>query len=417
MNRYTLRIVSSNSNYIHSCQAFASLYNISNNNELPSLYELITSPKTIYNFDKKEKHAHRFIYFFSKLLNKKQSKFHNLKALFSRPCNSNCLIIAHHTKIFDILSYHLAHTLNTYTIYVTNITENTKKKASEEFDRYIINLFKQQCITPDLNFHGNIIITNWVNYTFIVHLAKKFPNANCICFKSLDYMGSNSEQFKKNFLEELSTAKTINRSYFYSYSKADALNYGLIYEPNGVDISYLSSLRVPYSERIYGVFFAGIASGKRFSKVLTLIKQLERLSISYCLVLTGLSFAEQKELTVFSKSSLSKVIFHPVSYRKLIDLTRQSIAILDIYRLSSDEGYSYRIGEAIALNCKVLSNRTKLYTEKFFKPNNILIGEQLFFSDSKLKTFLNDSESSYDTYDTEIFDIKHQCFCNQDLIK
>lgn len=46
---------------------------------------------------------------------------------------------------------------------------------------------------------------------------------------------------------------------------------------------------------------------------------------------------------------------------------------LDFYRLGPNEGFSYRIIEALFLNQKIITNRTNLLEEPFYSPERVFI--------------------------------------------
>lgn len=67
-------------------------------------------------------------------------------------------------------------------------------------------------------------------------------------------------------------------------------------------------------------------------------------------------------------------------------LYARSEVYVDLYRVDEDEGFSYRIPEALFLNRKIISNRTILHDESFYSPERIfLIGIDPI---ERLKSFL-----------------------------
>lgn len=320
------------------------------------------------------------------------------------------MVIAHDTQFSNIISYHLLQSDPRPIIYVTNIMEKIEFSEPAKYEDYTKELFNKKLAQPDLNFKGNIIIINRVNHVFVEAIVKKFPLAKNIFLKIVDFINLNDNpKAKNNYLHELNIIKKIPKIKIFSYSKLDSISYSLYYEPNGVNISEFERKQISWTKRSLDIFFAGRCSGLRFKKIKNLILSLESASINYFLVLTSLTDNEKKEILSIV-SSKTKISFSPLSYTDIIQFTRISKAILDLYRISPDEGYSYRIGEAIGLNCKVITDRSQLLKEKYYSCNNFLISETLSFSNDTLVHFINNAPCNYDKHIKEIFNIEKQCF-------
>lgn len=73
-------------------------------------------------------------------------------------------------------------------------------------------------------------------------------------------------------------------------------------------------------------------------------------------------------------------------YSEYLRETARAEVIVDLVRIGQEEGFSYRIPEALFLNRKIITNRLILRDEPFYSPERIfLIGIDPV---SRLKTFL-----------------------------
>ena len=91
--------------------------------------------------------------------------------------------------------------------------------------------------------------------------------------------------------------------------------------------------------------------------------------------------------------------------------------LIDLYRITPDEGYSFRISEALAMNKKIITNRIGLDKEEFYSPELILINETLDFRDEDLVKLFNSKRVNYDYDKVKMFDTKNQmlsCIVDKD---
>ena len=97
-----------------------------------------------------------------------------------------------------------------------------------------------------------------------------------------------------------------------------------------------------------------------------------------------------------------------INYNEYIKLLSQYNIIIDFYRFNSDEGYSFRIPEAIILNKKIITNRQIIKYESFYKPQNILLIEKdqngnITFEKDNLQIFLSTLLPDYTQNDVDLF--------------
>lgn len=411
MKLKTLRIVSHNKAFINKYYNFKSLFSISSNHTIPSITEIIFLKNQLYIFDKSTKKHHKLIYLLIKILRKRHSKLHNLQSFFSCNCTSKNIFIAHDTNIDHIIMQNLDVTdLDNLSFYILDIMETTQKQESRKYTRFYKKLLSTDNLKIINNFTGNIVISNRINSDFITLISRKFPNANSINIKLFDFLNHSVQSQNSSFISELNKSRLINKVNIYSYSLKDAQSYGLKYEPNGVNITKLNQMRQEASIK-YDVFFAGNASGHRFPKLLKLIEMFEKVGIRYKLILAYLNNDEKAEVLKLSLSKESEISFSAISYDAMLTLSSQATAIIDLYRISPDEGYSFRIGEAIGLNCKVITDRSLITHEFFFNHHNFLVNKDLSFNESELTLFLKNGPCHYNQETTSMFDIKKQSIC------
>lgn len=141
-----------------------------------------------------------------------------------------------------------------------------------------------------------------------------------------------------------------------SYYKKDAELLNIAYRPNGVNVKELSKKELKFRTSLY--FFLGAKSKSR-EKDLFLVKK--------------------KIQEIYPNSRMWTDIYTPkgssdwIPYEDYLEREIQSEVIIDLVRVSENEGFSYRIPEALALNRKIITNRLILLKEPFYSPDRIFI--------------------------------------------
>lgn len=146
---------------------------------------------------------------------------------------------------------------------------------------------------------------------------------------------------------------------FESYHRTDAEKLHAIYRPNGVNPDFVLANDVPYRDRLYSFVGGSLRTRTRlegFSIIAEAIKQL----YPY----TALSCVEQT-------ANLRGGFWIP--YSEFAKLYARSEIYVDLYRVCEDEGFSFRIPEALFLNRKIISNRVNLQNEPFYNPDRIFL--------------------------------------------
>ena len=90
-------------------------------------------------------------------------------------------------------------------------------------------------------------------------------------------------------------------------------------------------------------------------------------------------------------------------YEEYLNLIGTSRAVIDLWRLDTNEGYSFRISEAFALRTKIITNRQGITCEPFYDSSRIFVfQEENEVDPEEIKRFLF---SSLKSVDDSIFDI------------
>lgn len=141
-----------------------------------------------------------------------------------------------------------------------------------------------------------------------------------------------------------------------SYYKKDAELLNIAYRPNGVNIKELSKKELKFRTSLY--FFLGAKSKTREKDLLLVEKKIQE---------------------IYPNSRIWTDIYTPkgssdwIPYEDYLEKEIQSEVIVDLVRVSEEEGFSYRIPEALALNRKIITNRKILLNEPFYSPDRIFI--------------------------------------------
>ena len=156
----------------------------------------------------------------------------------------------------------------------------------------------------------------------------------------------------------------------------------------------------------------------RAESVLKICRKLIKCKLPFKFVLVNLDEDIKnrfKQLNLDNeKCSIS---FERQPYQELLNLTLAASVLIDLYRITPDEGYSFRISEALAMNKKIITNRIGLDKEEFYSPELILINETLDFRDEDLVKLFNSKRVNYDYDKVKMFDTKNQmlsCIVDKD---
>lgn len=213
-----------------------------------------------------------------------------------------------------------------------------------------------------------IVFANIRSLELVKILVHKFPRSEII-LRYYDYF---DEDFGlRNIIAE---AKRLGAR-IESYSRSDAERYSIAYMPNFVDWQYLRSLRnrIEDGRRVLFVGNTDRNSVQRFESLMVIGRLLERHKINFLFYITGLNDEQMQEAWELNAVSAHVVCNTTISYRDYLDLVANSSCIIDLWRLTPDEGFSYRVSEAVALNIRIITDRENIRNEPFYCPENIFI--------------------------------------------
>ncbi len=155
-----------------------------------------------------------------------------------------------------------------------------------------------------------------------------------------------------------------------SYCLSDAKLLGALYRPNGVDPNILKSIDCTFRERLYR-FIGGSKDDSRLLPLKDIRTEL---------------FALYPAIGGWLEEHLAKIQTSWMSYDEYLEKSAKSEIFIDLVRVSQEEGFSFRIPEALFLNRKIITNRLIARDEPFYSPERVfLIGVDPV---SRLKEFL-----------------------------
>lgn len=207
-----------------------------------------------------------------------------------------------------------------------------------------------------------IFIVGLFSLDLLKFLKRKFPLGD---FEVRYYDVIKTEQlpsFKK--ILDFSLENNIKISV---YDRKTASTYGVPYEMNKVNKEKL----LPYSlrEKLYDVCFLAGYSPSRAELLRPLLRVFRQAKLRVKVLLIGYEAPTLEGFDIDNKI---------ISYEDYLTLVGASKAVIDLWRLAPDEGYSFRIPEALALNTKIITNRPDIIREAFYDESRIL-----FFSKEK----------------------------------
>ena len=199
-----------------------------------------------------------------------------------------------------------------------------------------------------------------------------------------------------------------------SYSLYDAINHQIKYIPNTINVDKIINQNNPqYKFNENKAFFLGVVNKERFNALVQLANILfsAKVKINFYFVLNNLSSSQInsiKQININFKYDAIKVIQY-ISYIEYIKLLNDNNNIIvDFYRFSTNEGYSFRIPEGIIFNKKIITNREIIQKESFYTPKNILFvkedsNKNIIIDNRELEQFLQNFNATYSKRDLDLF--------------
>lgn len=163
------------------------------------------------------------------------------------------------------------------------------------------------------------------------------------------------------------------------YDRKTAAMYNVPYEMNKVNKEKL----LPYStrEKVYDVCFLAGYSHSRAELLKPLLRRFRQAKLKVKILLIGYEAPTLEGYEIDNKI---------ISYEDYLKLVGASKAVIDLWRLAPDEGYSFRIPEALALNTKIVTNRPDVALEPFYDESRILFfSKEKPLSETEITNFLS----------------------------
>ena len=396
MNKITLYTIYNqlDKSYQEYVDIFSDFMEIKKANDFPSVLEIIRNKNVYYFYNEKLKKKNSLKCKLIKFLNKRLKEKAIYKTFFEKNIKNNlefnALILVHGPLIKPWIEEHYIDNIKDKILWYWLPMNNLEE--SKSVIKAILNNLPYS-IAIDETYTGKIILLNNDDEDLIKCIKYKFPKANFY----LRYVDATVQIDSNNLLKDLLTGDVyanifskiafIQEQYInvVSYSKIEAEVFNIDYVPNRVNFQKLRALEGIYKnlEKIW--FFAGNGSGKRFQCILNLVNSLITAKIKSKFIITNLNNEQKDQLINLSKDQIASPVF------------------IDLFRLYPDEGYSYRLAEAFALNKNIISNRFLLKTEKFYNNSKIYLTDDFIISPDVLYS-LYDLTQKYNEYIND-FDI------------
>lgn len=330
-----------------------------------------------------------------------RSPFCSLRKIFINDLlnnKSDIVLILRAFHIYKIINTHVSNSPLSSTTYCLfplsrNYLWDIEKLKSLLFKRK--NLTTKVCVLYD-------IID--INFIKLLHLI--LPSATIII--RFHDMISKIKEIK--FIEKV---QYLNFCKCETYSFLDHQTYNIAYRQNSVNFNTLEQFAKKLTtNNLFDIYFLGIAANKRLNFLKNLISSLCKQNIKFHI--DAVVFDKSKRDVI--KKQLLQIIdnyhsdsvidFTPVPYTKYLQNIVQSKAIIDFYRLSPDEGLSFRTAEALALKKKIITNRDLNANNLYKFKENILSFDDI--DKVNLKEFIDKPYVDPDPELLKQFDINEQ---------
>lgn len=148
-----------------------------------------------------------------------------------------------------------------------------------------------------------------------------------------------------------------------SYYEPDAEFLGITYRPNAVNSNVMQKVNYNYRKFIY-TFIGAYKSVDDQSRLHDLNRIREQLHYLYPEIRKYIN-----EYIIFVQDFDKERII----YSQYLKLVGESEIIIDMYRLTTDEGLSFRISEALLLGRKIITNRLIVLNYDFYDPSRFFV--------------------------------------------
>ena len=278
----------------------------------------------------------------------------------------------------ELIKFHYA---NQEDVIVEGVeTINLIAKKNKELS---IMLYK---VKPS-NVRKKIFIVGLFSPELLILLKKKYPCAE-IELRYFDLLRQNRlSEFKQ--IRDYAQSNSIKLSV---YDHATSSRFNVPYEINKVNVNKLANYQ--NLQKQYDVCFLAGYSPEREKAIRPLLRSLKKAKLNVKLLIVNYKAPELEGYLVDK---------HIMPYEEYLNLIGTSRAVIDLWRLDTNEGYSFRISEAFALRTKIITNRQGITCEPFYDSSRIFVfQEENEVDPEEIKRFLF---SSLKSVDDSIFDI------------
>lgn len=236
------------------------------------------------------------------------------------------------------------------------------------------------------NSTGVTILTNFFSDMSIRIYKKNHPRKYVVwhLHDRLSEMSKISPELLSAKLHELLREKVLDEASSYSFLEAKQLN--ILYRVNAVSFEYMHNFK-----KIKPKFlFVFIGSSSKQDTRLKAVEKIKQLLSCYD--------SEQHLQTMeyfVDNASKNKVI----PYEEYLSFIAQSMFVVDLCRVDSNEGLSYRVAEAFSLEKKIITDRTNIKKMTFYDPSRFFILDD----DSDFNNFLSKPFKPLDDNESALF--------------
>lgn len=389
--------------------ALRDVFDVTIQKTMPSLWNILIDD-AFYYVEPELRCVYKYKYSLISRLNKKLNQYDELKYFFGLDFDNCNIVISTYMPFANLLRYHiegLPFKTNQFVFQIErySVFKKIYSKLRDDFDSGIL--------VSNENFCGKIIVINFLEPEVFELLRLKFPNVyiiahyvDCLSFiREQRCFRDNTFPTYEQCIKKIKCLKNIN---IFTYNKTEAENFNLNYEVNRVAVERIYTLHKTSIK--YQVCFIGTSTYKRFNAIINLLRILKILNVTYIFVVPSFTLSKQEYQTLcrFNTSPLQQIVFEMLSYEKQLPICASSECIVDIVHYDNNEGLPYRIGEALVLGKKIISNRKTLKLESFYENTKIFLCEFTNTVDyKKLMTFINGKDYGYLKEYIDEFDIKN----------
>ena len=250
---------------------------------------------------------------------------------------SKILFISNFATFYEILKFQQPVLLDSDILFIDNVYRKYFWTL-EKIKAYLFNKKNKNIKT--------CIIYNCYYINFIKYLHSILPNTTIVC-RYHDIVTT------KNDILTIQKIKKLSYCICESYCEKDAKHINIKFFQNSVNFNNFKKLK---TDTIYDIYFLGSVGIERVNKVISLTQNLYKQKISFYFD----AISNDKKLNLLKKKlNTTKAVIQtsPVDYKTYVHNLSHSKVIIDLYRLTPDEGLSFRTAEALALKKKIITNR------------------------------------------------------------